>query len=447
MYLLQVIALVIYGLIVINAIRDFRRTVIAWTPLSLLFNPQVCVIYSGSAISLNVAANLSLIVLYFVKKRDEVLKYGNTESFYLKYFMLFIVFSLFISSVFSVIPFSRSFNLLVKSSIMDFGMIYVFFRCLFSFDDIELFVKTTMLVALLITIDGMVENFTHINVVGDFIYLNSPHDESMFGRTFYVPSFVSGTFKERFGLTRCYSFFNLHINFGVACALLLFLFANVVRKQWIIIKSETSAKSLLILCMVLLAIGVVFSNSKTPMLGCCVLVFAFYKLHQFFEFKLLLPVVVGVMLIFVYVPDYINNFLSLTNEDLAEEGGGSTIALRQQQLKLILRLFYDNPVWGNGINAAQYFSKNVAGYEGILGAESKWLQLLADQGVLGCLAYISMYIVVFKFSRGFVPKRELVFYLLAILCMETATGPLNFILWSSVLLVIRRYNQLTNELI
>lgn len=448
MYLIQVLALTIYAIIMVFAMYDFRKTVIAWMPLSLLFNPQVCVQYAPQALALTLAVNVSLIGCYFFFKRGVVRTNGNNEPFVIKSFMVFMVISYMISMCFSVIPFASSINKLVKTIFINYGMIYIFFRCLNTKDDVRWMAKISIIVALLITVDGLIEWAYHINYVGDFIFLNSPQDETTEGRSYYIPYFINEEFRSRFGMTRAYSVFALHIQFGTACALLFYLLMQFTKNKWTIYCNKSFiAQKLPMLTLFLLVAGVVCANSKTPMLGMCVIILAVFKFRDIFNIKTSIALIIGIVLLYKYAPNYMNNFLSLTDEALAEEDGGSTVALREMQLNIVLRLFEQSPVIGNGIGAATYFSKNIVGYEDILGAESQWFNLLADQGLLGCIAYIYMYFVMIKFCKGIVPTQDYSFFLGAVLCMETTTGGINMLLWLPILIAIRRYYLLSRNTI
>lgn len=426
----------------ICALRNLKKTIILWVPLSLLFNPQVCPIYYPPY-ALTTIVNLSLILLYIAN--SNIKQNLNNELFGFKSFMYFMLFSCLVSSLFSVIPFNASLKQLVKSTIMDYGFVYIFFRCINDSDDIKLFIKSASVVAVLITVDAIIENFTHINLAGDFIFFTSPHTDDLFGRSFYYPFSVNGVFRERYGLTRCYSFFSIHIAFGIACAYLFFLFWSIRKHSWLVLdlprKLQKHGDLLLI---ALLLVGVILSNSKTPLLGLFVLLFAYYRFSDIFRPWVWIPVILALVLIANYVPEYLNNIFSLFDEELAEEGGGSSVVMRNSQWSYILKMFEMSPLIGNGIASAQYFSNNVAGFEGILGAESIWFTMLADQGILGCIAYIYMFICIYNFCKKDVPSKVLFAYLASVMLMQTATGRVNFLLWLPVLIVIRKSFQIYN---
>lgn len=449
MYLVQIIALIVYATVMISAVRNFKHTVLVWIPLSFLFNPQICIWYNGSGLALTVAVNISLCLFYVLFAKKRIKCSLSKEGFFLSPAVKIMFFSYLISILFSQIPFALSFNKTIKLFIETYGLIFILFKCLKTKDDILIFTKASVVVAILITINGIIENFTHINIAGDFIYMNSPHTIELNGRSYYYPSFVTGHVKERFGLTRCYSFFGLHIHFGLACTLLFFLITSFVKNKTMLLNNTLKSikGKTLPITIGLLCIGVVLCNSKGPMLGFCIMLLVFYRLKDILNIKIILPLIIGIALILIYIPDYINNFIALADEDVAEEGGGSTIALREQQMRLCLKIFEMNPICGMGIGSAGYFSKNISGFEGILGAESCWLKLLPDQGIIGCFAYLFMYKVLWTSSIHIMPKRVILFFLLAVFVMDSVGGsPSSHILWwIGIFLVVRKLYQLNNQ--
>lgn len=442
MYLLQLIAIAIYAILTIAAYFDFKRTVIAWIPLSMLFNPQVCILYFPQAISLALAVNVTLCIMYYLKFWGQTPDDGNDEPFGFLPFMLAMGASYMISTICSIIPLESSLNKIIKNIAIIYFIIFVFFRCINSKDDIRFFAKVSIFVSFLITIDGLIEWITHINPAGDFIYLTSPHDDALEGRTYYLPSVITGEFRERYGMTRAYSFFSLHIKFGVACVLLFFFFLVSYRERLDAFRRADILNKLVPFVLVMLVIGVICSNSKTPMLGFIVVVLIAFNYKIISNLQIFLPLIIGIILIEIFLPEYLNNIFSLTDEQLAAEGGGSTIATREMQFQSILKLFEQSPIVGNGINAAGYFSKNVTGFEEILGAESQWFKLLADQGIIGIIAYLYMYYIVYSYCKNDIPSTYLLSFLLSIMAMETATGGIEMQIWLPLLIVIKRYYQL-----
>ena len=62
----------LFALICFFAIKDWRKSVIIWFPLRLLFNECVCLKYSSPAISLTLAVDILFILLYCFNKDKRI---------------------------------------------------------------------------------------------------------------------------------------------------------------------------------------------------------------------------------------------------------------------------------------------------------------------------------------------------------------------------------------
>lgn len=437
MPLVQFLALSILAIVVFCALFDFKKTIIIWTPLSFLFNTQVCVLYGSSSVPLTVGAQFMFIFIYFLRK--PILCTQN-DRFYMNIYFSIMLFSVFLSSIFSVIPFLESIKVLTKSYILSFAYVFFFFKCMNSKEDVILMGQICIVVAVLITIDGIVEFFTHVNFAGDFIYKYSPQDDN-YGRSFYVPYYVNNFFNQRFGLTRSYSFFGIHISFGVACLFLLQFLSilNLNSERLFKTKNRWLSNNLLLITIYLLLVGIICSNSKTPLLGLLIFLPCLFRIDQIVNLRTIALLIITCFFLYEYAPNYFNNFFSLFDEELAEEGGGSTLQLREIQYGIIKKLFYNSPIVGNGINSAMYFSKNVAGYEDIMGAESVWFKILPDQGIIGGIAYVCKYVSYYLIGKNIIPTKILLGMLLSLFVMETSTGNLSFVFFSSLIFTLKIY--------
>lgn len=443
MYIVQVISILIYIVVIIGALYNFKRTVLIWFPLSLLFSPQVCILYNSPITALTVAVNLSLVLLYFGFKRVKLKNRLNAEPFFLMPAIIFMCWSFFLATVVSEMPFVSSFKRIVKTTVESFGMIIILFRVLNTKEDILLFTKMLAISAFIFCLDGIIEGITYINPWGDFLYFFSRCDEETLGRGWHIPYSISGTGNMRFGMIRCYSVFPLHIVFGFACCLVLYVYMIMYKNgETIFSHSKIINKVAYYTLFGLLAIGIVFSNSKGPMLLAIFIILTQYGIKQIFNPLVIAPVVIVFLIILIYFPDYLLNFTSLFDSDVADEGGGSSITLRQRQMVAALQLFSRNPIFGNGIDSVVYFRES--GFEEILGAESIWLSLLPDQGIIGVLAYLYMFLCVYNRSKNIIPFKTLFFFLIGILIFDTTNGTAYGRLswWIGVLLCIRKYYKL-----
>ena len=138
MCLIQIIALSVYAIVMISALIDFKKTVLVWVPISLLFNPRVCVLYQPPVSALTVAVDLSLVMMFFLLKRKKEgsgSRYNNDTYFFAPAVKIMVA-SYVLSSLFSEMPYSSSFNKIIKQLIDYFGIIYILFKCLNTKEDI-----------------------------------------------------------------------------------------------------------------------------------------------------------------------------------------------------------------------------------------------------------------------------------------------------------------------
>lgn len=446
MYLLQLISLFIYVVVMFNATRNFKQTVLIWAPLSMLFNPQVCVWYRSPITSLTVAVDISLTLYYFFFVRQNPQKHELREgTFFFNTAINLMLISYILTTILSEIPFSVSFNWITKMFLDQYGLVILFYRCINDKNDVRLFLKSTILTALVAVSDGLIEFILHTNPIADFIYYNSPCDETTLSRGWRLPYSIGGM-NIRYGIIRCYSVYALHLLFGYSCCLMFYVLQYFQSQEFPLFRNTYDKREqyIYVIMLLLLTIGVIISNSKGPLICFIFILLTKYDITQVFKIKVIAPLLLGVILLYIYFPEYIYNLFSLWDEDLAEEGAGSSISLREQQFEVAWRIFQMNPITGMGIRSASYLKTIDYTYAAIRGAESVWFKILPDQGIIGIIAYIYMYINIFKQGKTLVSIKILVPFLLAIMIYDTTNGHSidRIIWWMCPLLAIYRYCEL-----
>lgn len=428
---------IIFLIISFFAIKDWKRTCIIWMPLHLLFNESVCLKYTSPAISFVFAVDFLLFFLFYVKKRKYQL---NNYTYFFKTAFIAYLISYGISMLFSIVPFTEVFANTIKYFIQNFIIVYLFQRALYNKEDIKLFLKTGLIVVALIISLGLYETIFKDNPVLDYVYLNAPK-ELILGKMYYVPPFVSYTeaVSMRFGLVRAYSFFGIHIAFGCASILLFYLYFYFYNQ-----KNNPLNKKWLLLGCILLITGVFMCNSKTPLLAIPFFVLATIKPKSLFNPKLITSFIILIILISIYAPEYFNNFKAIFDSKLAEQGGGSNTSMRIQQFEVGLNLFCMNPLWGNGVGAIGVFMKNASNAD-LLGAESSWLKILPERGLIGAIVYLILYQQIYIKLKTVLKKKEIIGFLVGLMIMETATGFMDFALYGSIIICLYRFQQLNKS--
>ena len=145
-----------------------------------------------------------------------------------------------------------------------------------------------------------------------------------------------------------------------------------------------------------------------------------------------------------YAPNYLNNIASFWDEDVASEGKGSDLNMRMGQFAIGIMLFQQSPILGNGVGANAVFLKK---YEDVMfGMESSWLQILPERGLIGVLAYLYLYVLLYRILRKCMSWKEVFFFITGLMAMETVTGFMDFALYGSIVIVIYKYWRINSAL-
>ena len=407
-------------------------------PLQLLFNECVCLKYTTPAVSFVLAIDALLLLEYiFVHKKKQL----NNEPYLFRQVFIAYLISYGISMLFSIVSFSEVITGTIKYFIQNFLILFLFQKALTGIKEIRLFFKTIFVVAVLIVTLGLFEVITGNNPVLNYVFLNAPL-EAVKGKMYYIPPFLSytGELALRFDRVRAFSFFGIHIAFGCACVLLLFAYAYLYKLKITILNSK-----LLIIGILLFLIGIFLCNSKTPIIGLLFFALGLFSCNDIISHK---PVVFFVLIVLivllVYFPEYLNNFYALFDSNLAEEGGGSNVNMRMRQFEIGLNLFDKNPLFGNGVGSIAVFMESVSNAD-LLGAESSWLKILPERGIVGVIAYLYLYFTMYRNLIRFVNKKILLCFLMGLLAMETATGFMNMSLYGSIVITIYMIGVVTGK--
>lgn len=419
---------ILFGIVLLFSWWHWRKTVIVWMPLQLLFNECVCLKYTSPAVSFVLAVDFLLLFVYLLQRKK--LRF-NQRPFFFKEVLIAYLISYVLSMFFSIVSIGEVLTGTIKYFIQNFIILYLFQRAITDFDEIRLFIKATFVVAVLIVLLGLFEAMAGDNPVLDYVYMNAPLD-AIEGKMYYVPPFLSNTgeLAQRFGMVRAYSFFGIHIAFGCACIMLLFFYAYLYK-----FKITMVNKSYLGIGIGLFLIGAFLCNSKTPMVGLLFFALGILSFKDISRGYVVFFIVAAAFVLFIYFPDYLNNVIALFNSDVAKEGGGSNVDMRTRQFEVGLNLFERNPLFGNGIGSIAVFMKSGSNAD-LLGSESSWLKILPERGIVGVIVYLYLYLTMYRKLLPYMNKRALVCFLAGLLAMETATGFMNMAVYGSIVIVL-----------
>lgn len=410
----------IFLFITFCAFKDWRHTVILWAPLSLLTNDCVCLKFTHPVVSLSLAVDVMLFFIYVLKFG---LKKRHKENYPLKKAFLLTIISYILSSVFGITSISETLTGSIRFFFQGFIILYLFQVAIIKESDLKLFFKVAGVVAIMISGLGLYEMLTFDNPILDFECAQIDRDFLLENNFYYWPG-EEGYL--RFGLRRNFSFFNIHIFFGCACAILYYLFLSTLVSKERFIKYNWN-----IIIILALILGIFLSNSKTPIVGLLFFSAAFITIRTLKNPRFILFSAIAIIFVVYFSSDYINNLLALFDPRVAEEGGGSNTAMRAVQFGIGLELFKQNPLIGLGIGATGKLY-NVGNVSEILGSESSMLQILPTRGLLGFAAYLLLNWEYYKCMRKGIGKYRATMFVFGVMAMEFATGQLNMFMIGSI---------------
>ena len=229
---------------------------------------------------------------------------------------------------------------------------------------------------------GMLEYVIQENPIIDYQKAMSPNG---------MEGMVFGDGHERLGSIRCQSLSAISISYGAYCILWI-CFAIIYSKYYERLITPTIMYSFIVLCI----IGAFSSGSKSPF----ILLISFLGLYVIMAkgHKLFKTVIISsVFIIVVVFSAFLEDFYMMIVDSSQSSTAGSDIPMRLMQVAAVGDLL-DKHSWLFGLGARGVMKAQILN-PAVLGAESVWLQLGLEQGLLGCVAYIVMMVSLALYGR------------------------------------------------
>ena len=400
----------LFFILLFGAVKKFKTTFLIYTAFKILLHSGVCLKVDAPVITFEFAANISLLVLFFIRQAQNK-KLKDEEKFPLQSGFLLIFFSYTISTLFGVQSFQSSFLGTFQIIINEYIIIYLLWRVLMTKEDVLLLVKSFVIVFFIVCIYGLFEFVTELNPVLEFeMSFFSPIEQE--GKFYYKPAELA---LKRLGFSRIHSFFPISITFGAYCALFVSFYFYYIYT----FKEKKNIADFL--SIILLIIGVFISNSRSPLL--CMFIgmipILLSRIKSLLNIRVIIFSAIGIVFLFQYIEPYFANLESVFNSDADDEVGGSSIEMRLIQITVAINYFLDSPIIGHGIRAINTLMGGDA--EKLLGAESIWIWLLIERGLLGIISYLYLYINILMKMYHKKYKSFYIFFTLAWFALSTMT--------------------------
>lgn len=240
---------------------------------------------------------------------------------------------------------------------------------------IHALVKTALVFGCLVSIYALFETITRSNpllnsLVSSGCYIESPLITEI-----------------RFGLKRAQAIFSMHTTLG---GVMLFNYALLLIAYKTAYLKKTRI-NIIVIC--LCAMCIFLTGARSCIIGavmCTGMLFSKLKVSKIFFIFLLFPFV------FVFAGDYLSQILdSIFN---TEKVNGSNSDMRLIQFMISWDYMMRSPIIGNGLGFL--YNDVVLNHveKDLFGAESLWFGVIADQGILGLVSYLLLFISPFLYS-------------------------------------------------
>lgn len=353
------------------------------------------------------------VIFFFIDKGS----FRFSNGFFFTTPILLLSISYLITTIFS----GGKFHLFyVVASICTLSYLYIFWdiakkdkECL------KLFAYCTLVYGVFIGVYALVETLFQFNPIVEYFVTNN-----LYRQDFIIDQI-------RFGFKRSQSIFSMHTTSGAVCitiaATLFYLkyYTDIFKRNRIILS-----------ILLLLSLGVFFTGARSAIIGYVLVLFSFFPLFK----KENLKYVIIVMFLFFVGGHY---FMTIIDSILDTQSvGGSDADMRFDQFTIGQYFLQKSPWIGNGV----LFTSDVAipKFPELLGAESIWLPVMMDYGLLGIISHVlliiygimfcvkkkrpwlSMYIIGFAtfFTLSSIPCFELIFPLITVIYMVEASPQL-----------------------
>ena len=396
-------------------LRNFKETVLIYTPFKFLFTNSVVLVGS---VSFDNAISLLICFLfffhYFVKEAYRYIQ----ETWPL---LLSFVFLCVSESISALIDEPNVISIPLKFC-RNYGYCLVLYCLIAEEKDLTTIIDSLSLYIILLVGNGIVQFVTGINIIGDWI-LDSMKESAFFAED--VDYGIRGI--------RINSFLGHSICFGDVCAIFLLVFVYFYRNNY------RRQKSVIII--ILLVIGVLLSNSRTPLLALMIYLLPVLtdkeivnKYRSFYIFGIPLAI------LFISIPIY-HMLDSMFNENTIYDTGGSNMTMRLEQLEASIDVVGNSFIWGLG------YSFDFEDIKELRGAESVWFNLLMYQGIVGCLCYLFLIVQAFYNTRHYSCYKYIFFMTLGYFVQQSATynAGLNEFLFYFCLILLISHSEIIAE--
>lgn len=250
--------------------------------------------------------------------------------------------------------------------------------------------------------------FSVIVIIYGFIELivgRNPITDFFFSTGIYTDSAGIINNDMRYGFRRINSLFPVHISLGAFSLMVSYILMHITN-----IMASNTMRLGIVLGLVMCAL---FTGSRAIILSMVICLFSLVNVKKTNYFKIM---ILGMGVFFLFGSVLQNIYDSIIDTNVVS---GSNSDMRVSQFDIGLYYLYMSPLFGNGLNYT--WEVALPNNSELLGAESVWLPLMIEQGIMGCLAWLTYHLFI---CYEAIKKKLyfLIFLILAVVLLYTMTS-------------------------
>lgn len=389
---MNIICVFIFLIISLLLIVNFKCTFMVVSACSMVLGCMNGVGPFGMYQAVSIAAFSIFMLRYFYWK--------DMRTYPLLFSSILLIVSYVLSNHYAVY---RHYGSLVSCIVVDVASLFVFYQIISKNSRyIFIYIRTCVILSLVVGVYTLVET-----IISSNHYMFIVNSLELYSQDIIVEDI-------RFGMKRAQAIFGMHTTLGGFSTMMdgLLLWVSLNCPLYV----KKLGKKKLSIAIGLMIIAVFLTGTRSTIAGLAVVLMSFFSFKHVkmkYVFIAIVSVVIGFMALDAYLDKII---LSFTD---TESVGGSNTDMRSIQFELAALFMMQSPFLGNGIS---YTFEYVADkYKEMCGAESLWIPIMIDFGMLGITA-----IIVFIIQVGYYIKKyceiRLLFFLLGILVFNSLSS-------------------------
>lgn len=353
--------------------------------------------------------------LFFVKRNKYKRKYALLTC------SLISIFSYFISTAFSSNP---HWPVTILNCLRYFAIPFLLFNFCQSSKDIAYFIRTILYTSIFIAVYSLLELKLGTSPIINFINLHNGTGNNLDDTYRYGIKRIQAVFVHATGLG--------YYSVTIISFLLLFL-----RNKYTMIKYNINL-NIYITAIIGLTITTFLSGTRSAIFPLfCIYI---YSLRTYlFKFKSLFIVIFISFCLYIIATEYLSEYLNTVTKSILDTNdssvGGSTNDMRSRQFEIAIEYWSNSPLIGFG--TGKTFEEVTVQNSDMYGAESIWMPLLIDNGILGCIAYFLCYVNSFFYAKKGALNTLIFLGILLLMNTTTSVPGLNISLVLSLIIVIK----------